>query len=188
MSQMTDIHDIRPPVPVGIDAPWLVPVLLTLAGAALLAALFFWWRRHRKKRTIETIVPELPPEMIAKQALDGIGDVRGQDGKAFYFRLSAILRRYIFGRFGVGAPEMTTEEFLPCIDRLAIDRELARQLKQLCRAMDPVKFAGKRVDEKQMEQDLFFVRGFVRQTTPESAPETEPETGSAPLALQEGKG
>jgi hypothetical protein len=31
--------------------------------------------------------------------------------------------------------------------------------------MDPVKFAGRRVDEKQMEGDLFFVRGFVRQTT-----------------------
>lgn len=191
MSQMTDIHDIRPPVPVGFDIPpWLVPILLTLAGAVLLAALFFWWCRHRKKRTIETIVPELPPEMLAKQALDGISDVRGQDGKVFYFRLSAILRRYIFGRFGVGAPEMTTEEFLPCIDRLAMDRELARQLKQLCRAMDPVKFAGKGVDEKQMEQDLFFVRGFVRQTTPEAAPETPPENGTAPTALPpaEGKG
>ena len=169
MNQMTDIHDIRPPVPVGFDMPpWLMPVLIALVVAGLLAALFFRWRRHRKKRVIETIVPELPPEMIAKQALDGIGDVRGQDGKAFYFRLSAILRRYIFGRFSVGAPEMTTEEFLPCIDRLPIDRELARQLKQLCRAMDPVKFAGQRVDEKQMEQDLFFVRGFVRQTTQSS--------------------
>lgn len=166
MNQMTDIHDIRPPVPVGIDMPsWLVPVLLILAGVALLAALFFWWRRHRKKRTNETIVPELPPEMIAKQALDKIGDVRGQDGKAFYFRLSAILRRYIFGRFSIGAPEMTTEEFLPCIDQLPIDRKLARQLKHLCRAMDPVKFAGQGANEKQMEQDLFFVRGFVRQTT-----------------------
>lgn len=188
MSQMTDIHDIRPPVPVGFDAPWLVPALLALVGVALLAALVLWWRRHRKKRTIETIVPELPPEMVARQALDGIGDVRGQDGKAFYFRLSAILRRYIFGRFGVGAPEMTTEEFLPCIDRLAFDRELARQLKLLCRAMDPVKFAGQQVDEKKMEQDLFFVRGFVRQTTPDEVPGTLPETGTAPLAPQEGKG
>ena len=45
MSQMTDIHDIQPPVPVGFDMPpWLVPVLLSLAGVALLAALFFWWR------------------------------------------------------------------------------------------------------------------------------------------------
>lgn len=164
---MTDIHDIRGPVPVGFDAPWLMPVLLTLAGVLILVTLVWWWRRHRSKRPIDTIVPELPPEVIANKALGEIGDVRGLDGKAFYFRLSAILRQYIFGRFGVGAPEMTTEEFLPCIDRLAVDRELARQLKQLCRSMDPVKFGGVTTMEKQMEADLFFVRGFVRQTTPE---------------------
>jgi hypothetical protein len=165
-ASMADIHDIRPPVPVGVDMPpWLVPVLLTLAGGALLVALFFWWYRHRKKRVIETIVPELPPEMVAIRALEKIGDVRGQNAKSFYFCLSAILRQYIFGRFGVGAPEMTTEEFVPCIDNLAVDRDLGRQLKQLCRSMDPVKFAGQPVDEKQMEQDFFFVRGFVRQTT-----------------------
>jgi LPXTG-motif cell wall-anchored protein len=163
---MTDIHDIHPPVPVGFDAPWLMPVLLTLAGVVILAALVWWWRRRRKQKKIETIVPELPPDMIANKALEEIGDVRGQDGKAFYFRLSAILRQYIWGRFGVGAPEMTTEEFLPCIARLPVDRELARQLKQLCRAMDPVKFGGVTAMEKQMESDLFFVRGFVRQTTP----------------------
>ena len=108
---MTDIHDIHPPVPVGFDAPWLMPVLLTLAGVVILAALVWWWRRRRKQKKIETIVPELPPDMIANKALEEIGDVRGQDGKAFYFRLSAILRQYIWGRFGVGAPEMTTEEF-----------------------------------------------------------------------------
>ena len=98
--------------------------------------------------------------MVAMQALDGIGDVRGQDGKAFYFRLSAILRRYIFGRFSVGAPEMTTEEFLPCIDRLPIDRELARQLKQLCRAMDPVKFAGETGERETDGTGLVFCARF----------------------------
>ena len=183
---MTDIHDIHPPVPVGFDAPWLIPVLLTLAGVVILAALVWWWRRRRKQKKIETIVPELPPEMIANQALAEIGDVRGQDGKAFYFRLSAILRQYILGRFGVGAPEMTTEEFLPCIARLPVDRELARQLKQLCRAMDPVKFGGVSTMEKQMESDLFFVRGFVRQTTPDSVADTPPEDSASPKALPSG--
>ena len=162
---MTDIHDIRPPVPVGFDAPWLGPALLTLATIVLLAVLVWWWRRRRKTQAIETIVPELPPETIAKAALDRISDVRGQEAKAFYFELSAILRQYVHGRFDVGAPEMTTEEFVPCIDRLAIDRDLARQFKQLCRAMDPVKFAGQDADERQMEKDLFFARAFVRQTT-----------------------
>jgi len=184
---MTDIHDIRGPVPVGFDAPWLIPVLLTLAGVLIILALVWWWWRCRSKRPIDTIVPELPPEMIANEALGEIGDVRGVDGKAFYFRLSAILRQYIFGRFGVGAPEMTTEEFLPCIDRLAVDRELARQLKQLCRSMDPVKFGGVTTMEKQMEADLFFVRSFVRQTTPDPVADAPPEDSAPPKALPSGR-
>jgi hypothetical protein len=162
---MTDIHDILAPVPVGFYAPWLIPALLILAAALLIVALGWLWKKRRKGRRIETIIPELPPEMTALQALDGISNVGRQDGKAFYFQLSAILRQYIFARFTVGAPEMTTEEFLPCIEGLPIDKELARQLRQLCRAMDPVKFGGQAVTEKQMETDLFFGREFVRQTT-----------------------
>ena len=163
---MTDIHDIRPPVSVGIDAPWLIPVLLTLAAAAILVATWWFWNKHKKARTVETIVPELPPEMRAMKALDEIADVKRLDGKTFYFRLSAILRQYVFGRFAVGAPEMTTEEFVPCIDRLHIENDLARRLRGLCRAMDPVKFGSETVVEKQMETDLFFAREFVRKTTP----------------------
>ena len=170
---MTDIHDILPPVPVGLEAPWLWIGLIAL-GVVLLAALA--WRLYknvRKARSIETIVPELPPELIARQALDQLSDFRGMDGKTFYFRLSAILRHYVFGRFGVGAPEMTTEEFLPCIDSLSIDTDLSRGLKTLCRAMDPVKFGGQKTAEKQMETDLFFAREFVRKTTQQLNMENE---------------
>ena len=162
---MTDIHDILPPVPVGIDSPWLIPALLALAAAVILAAAWWFWKKRKKARAIETIVPELPPEMTAMRALDEISDVRRWDGKTFYFRLSAILRQYVFGRFAVGAPEMTTEEFMPCIDRLDMEKALGQRLRSLCRAMDPVKFGGETVMEKQMESDLFFAREFVRKTT-----------------------
>lgn len=162
---MTDIHDILPPVSVGIHAPWLVPVLLALAAAMILAAAWWFWKRRKKARIIETIVPELPPEMTAMRALDEISDVCRLDGKTFYFRLSAILRQYVFGRFSVGAPEMTTEEFLPCIDGLHMEKDLAQRLRSLCRAMDPVKFGAETAMEKRMETDLFFAREFVSKTT-----------------------
>ncbi|MFO7715828.1 DUF4381 family protein [Desulfosarcina sp.] len=185
---MTDIHDIRPPVPVGFDAPWLIPILSALAVVAILAAAWWWRRKTRQNSTILTIVPELPPEMIAMQALDRISDVRGLHGKTFYFFLSAILRRYVFGRYAVGAPEMTTEEFVPCIDRLPIDRELARQLKQLCRAMDPIKFGSVAAAEKQMETDLLFARAFVRRTTPEHAMENRTGDNQASTTPVRGEG
>ncbi len=164
-ASMTDIHDIHPPVSVGIDAPWLVPSLLALAAALILTAGWWFWKKRNRNRAVETIVPELPPELTAMQALDHIADVRRLDGKTFYFRLSAILRQYVFGRFAVGAPEMTTEEFIPRIDRLNMDKGLAQRLRVLCRAMDPVKFGSETAMEKQMETDLLFAREFVRKTT-----------------------
>ena len=92
------------------------------------------------------------------------------DGKEFHFRLSAILRTYIQGRYGINAPEMTTEEFVPRIADLGIPRELRKCLKSLCRTSDPVKFAGVHAVESEMRKDLMFVRNFVRQTTPETIP------------------
>ena len=163
---MTDIHDILPPVSVGVQAPWLLPALLALTVAAILAAAWWLWQKHKQTAlAIETIVPELPPEMVANRALDDISDFRRLDGKTFYFHLSAILRQYVSGRYAVGAPEMTTEEFLPCIDRLSIDTDLTGRLKRLCRAMDPVKFGAATAVEKQMQADLSFAREFVRETT-----------------------
>jgi len=163
---MTDIHDIRPPIPVGIDMPWRHLAMLILSVAAILSAIW-WWRRRRKQGPIATIVPELPPETVAIRALATISDVRRIDGKTFYFRLSAILRQYVWGRFAVSAPEMTTEEFVPCIARLPLDRELARRLRALCREMDPVKFGDMTTIETQMQTDLALVRDLVRRTTPE---------------------
>jgi len=181
---MRDIHDILAPVAVGFYAPWLMPALLALAAAALLAGAWWLWKKHRKARTIETIVPELPPEMVALKALEGISDIGRLDGKTFYFQLSAILRQYIFERFAVDAPEMTTEEFVPRIDRLPVTPELAQRLRRLCRAMDPIKFGGGMVTEKQMETDLTFAREFVEKTTPADVPEAgthgQEATGALP--------
>jgi hypothetical protein len=180
---MTDIHDILAPVPVGFYAPWLIPALLILATALLLVAGWWYWKKHKKTRGIETIIPELPPEMTALRALDEISDVRRLDGKTFYFHLSAILRQYAFARFAVGAPEMTTEEFLPCIEGLPVHKDLAQRLRRLCRAMDPIKFGGQTVTEKKMETDLFFAREFVKKTTPPAAAEGDTQGGRPAAAL-----
>lgn len=169
---LTDIHDILPPVAVGIHLAWVTPLLLALTAAVILAAAFWLWKKRRTGRQIETIVPELPPEMTAMRALDAIGDVGRFDPRTFYFRLSAILRQYISGRFALRAPEMTTEEFLPCIDELVVDRTLARQLQLLMRAMDPVKFGAETTAQHQLAADLRFAREFVAKTTPAATDES----------------
>jgi hypothetical protein len=108
---------------------------------------------------------ELPPEVNAHRALDQIIDVNQIDGKTFYYNLSTILRQYIFERFQLNAPEMTTEELLPRLGPLNLDPDLYNGFSRLCQGADPIKFAGQRPQIRQMELDLMFVRKFVDGTT-----------------------
>ena len=162
---MKDIHDIRPPVPMGSGIPWewIVPIL---AGALLLAAIVYWYvKRKKKSKRIETVAAELLPEEVARQSLKALSDVYSLDPKTFYFRLSEVMRQYIDGRFGMGAFEMTTEEFVSRIDELDIDAELSWQLKRLSRQSDPVKFGGEPAAPDRMAGDLAFAEMFVDKTT-----------------------
>ncbi|MDM8551518.1 hypothetical protein QUF72_15635 [Desulfobacterales bacterium HSG2] len=164
--QMSDIHDIKPPENIGVDLTVFYYILLTLLILGILVAAFFYLRK-RKKRIKEKKIVTLSPDESAYASLDELIDLESLEGKEFYFRLSAILRNYIEGRYGINAPEMTTEEFIPRIEELGIDKELRKNLKELLHATDPIKFAGVYAIESQMKKDLGFVRSFVKQTTPE---------------------
>ncbi len=162
---MTDIHDILPLVPVGMDKKWIA-LGLAIAGILLLVGALWYWKKRKNNSLKIRAVPVILPHQAALSALGEISDIKHIDGKTFYFRLSAIIRQYVHGRFGVGAPEMTTEEFLPHIDRLDIALDFQMALKALCRSSDPVKFAGHPAVEEQMEKDFLFAGSFVEKTKP----------------------
>ena len=106
----------------------------------------------------------VPPDTQALNDLDALAAETDPDGKRFYFRLSAILRTYVEGRYGVAAAEMTTEELLPAVDRLEWPRELKRALAEFCHASDPVKFAEQPARDEAMADHLAFVRRLVEET------------------------
>ena len=162
--EMTDIHDIKPPEKAGVD-----PVLFycLLLGALLLLLLFvgfYFWKKRETKATEPDIAP-LPPDVAALRLLDELATEENSDEKAFYFRLSAILRHYIRGRYCVNAPEMTTEEFLPRVEQLGLHVGLQQPLRELFQSTDPIKFARVPAGEAKMKSDLIFVKEFVAQTT-----------------------
>ncbi|WP_207683271.1 DUF4381 family protein [Desulfonema magnum] len=161
--QMTDIHDIRPPEIIGVDLTILYLVLLTLFVAGLVVAAYLYFKKRRKKIKEKEIV-KLSPDEAALALLDELMDMENSDGKEFYFQLSAILRNYIQGRYNINAPEMTTEEFLPKIEELGLQKELQKSLRELLRSIDPVKFAGSLAVQNKMKDDLKFVINFVNQT------------------------
>lgn len=164
---MTDILDIKPPEVFGLD-PMLVRYgLYAVTAAALLAGAALAWRFWRKRQTrqVETVEAEVAPEDLALSQIDVLA---GEDlgDKGFYFRLSVILRTYLLGQFGLGAPEMTTEELLPRIARLGLAAELEQGLRRFLIYGDGIKFAGQSAEPQQQTTDLDFARRFVRQTTP----------------------
>lgn len=163
--EMTDIHDIKPLQPLGTNPAIIYYILLSALALALFIGIIIYWNRRRNPAK-EDPLPLRPPEDIAFSALDDLANAPSADSRAFIFALSAILRGYIEARYTINAMEMTSEEFLPAIDHLAIDRAGQRDLKALIRSMDPVKFAGGTRDNSQMQHDLDFVRQLVVQTTP----------------------
>lgn len=160
---MTDIHDIKPLEILVADWALLVYILAAILILVVIGTAIYYWNKYRNRKLVSKDVPALPHEEALK-LLDALGDVENMDGKAFYFSLSSILRGYIQARYNINALEMTTEELLPKIEILGICRELHKELKELLRSTDPVKFAGVPAAVSKMRSDLAFVRNFVMQT------------------------
>jgi hypothetical protein len=176
---MTDIHDIKPLLPMGAD----LPMWVWAAGALMLILVIlcaWWWFRRRKAGHGATLpTPVVAPHVEALVQLDALAADISIDGKVFYFRLSAIVRHYLERRFDIPAAEMTTEELLPAVDRLRLPLDVGQSFKAFCRAADPIKFAGVAVNREHMAQDLAFARNLVTCT---AAPARDPE----PEADQQG--
>ena len=164
-SHLTDIHDIKPLLPL-TSAVDPLTVALALAAVLLITGAAVYVIRRRRSAAGKTAMPPLPPQTVAMQQLAALRDLDRMDGRVFYFRLSAILRGYLQGRYGVKAVEMTTEELLPAIDPLGLPRNLAAALKTLLTSADPIKFAGTAAVKTQMQTDLGFAHKFVDDTTP----------------------
>jgi len=162
--EMTDIHDIKPPEKAGVDPVFFYYLLLAAFLLVLLFVGFYFWKKRGMKAAELDIAP-LPPDVTALRLLDELAKAENSDEKAFYFRLSAILRHYIRGRYCVNAPEMTTEEFLPRVEELGLHIGLQKPLRELFQSTDPIKFAGIPAGEAKMKIDLIFVKEFVKQTT-----------------------
>lgn len=177
---MTDIHDIKPLLSMGPDLQWLYWVLGALGLAALAVLVWHLWRRRKRPAPSIPAPPPAAPHIEAYQALDALEAQAGISGKQYYFRLSAILRRYLERRYGFPAAEMTTEELLPRLDGLPLDADLAPALKAFCRSADPIKFAGADAGRNQMHAHMAMARSVIRRTTVEAEAASHHDSKNAP--------
>jgi BatD DUF11 like domain len=162
------IQDIAPPVPLarrGLPA-WVWVVASGLGGLGLLVGGWWWYRRRQRAMAVPLV--QRPAHLLALAALECLQrqDLIGQERiEAFYVRVSTILRRYVELRFGLRAPEQTTEEFLVSVlatgGLIATHRDL---LEAFLRQCDLVKFARHRPTLSDMEETFESARNFVEHT------------------------
>ena len=154
---------------------WGLVALALIIVAALARA---WWTRGREGAVVEP--PPVPPGEWARAALERLeadGLIESARFTEFFDRLSAIVREYVERRFGLMAPERTTDEFL----REAGHSELLsvghRQLLEgFLRSADMIKFARQRSSVDECRTALDAAETFVHETADDSAPDTaDPE-------------
>lgn len=147
---------------------WVLPLIAALAA-------FAGWAIGRflsKPRTILQMQPPEPPHEMALRALRALkakGWIEQGNVDPFYVELSAIVRHYIENRFGIRAPELTTEEF---IHEAARSPELSSAQQELVKGFleqaDLVKFARFRPEREEMNVAFAAAERLVLETIPVS--------------------
>ena len=163
-------------------ARWL---WIVLAIFAVLAAAFLALRKFlTTPRTFLHLPPPVPPHEIALDALAALrakGWIEALQIEPFYVELSAIVRRYLEGRFGLRAPERTTEEF---IRDAVTSRKLSDAHRDLVAGFleqsDLVKFARHAPGPADMRNALDSAERLVHETMP-----VEMEPAKAPPVQEE---
>lgn len=165
-----DIKQVWKPPFVWVDyLPILLGILLVLL---LAAAAWYGWKRWKEQKSLipfKKEEPKLPPHEQAIKELDAIREQKlWQQGlsKAYYTQITETLRRYIDGRFGINAMEMTSGEILDLIRQNDEAKPLYENLRQILSLADFVKFA--KMNPLPDENDLSLANAyrFVEQTKP----------------------
>jgi hypothetical protein len=173
----TQFRDIKDTVEVPVEASPATKALMGIAvvlGLAVLIAIIALIVRRRRRAEAEE--PCVPPHVWAMERLRALQDeqlLERGDLHAFYFRLSDIVRQYIERRFGIMAPQRSTEEFLrETRTSPVLSDEHKQVLAGFLRFADMVKFALHRPSAAEGEKAFAAARRFVEETT---------STGDEPL-------
>jgi hypothetical protein len=177
------LRDIREVVE--IPNPWRW-VGRAAAGVALLAlaAVGYWLWRRQASRAQAAAPPENPADIARRQLL--AAEASMANPRDFGVAVSDAIRRYLENRFGLRAPEQTTEEFLAGLQqRPVLDQRHQELLVEFLEQCDFLKFAGAQPDPDVEAGLLAAGRRLVEETDPARAggwppaPPTAPATGGA---------
>lgn len=164
-SKNEELRDIRGPVTIAEQPPYLL--IFTILGFLLiLCALLFWFLR--KKRN--AILPPIPPwERALMELAEAKNLLSPQKGLLYMDRASQILRGYIESRFAIRSTRQTTGEFLKGLTSAEENSPLQIYKTELGRCLeqaDMAKFAHQLPNLDNLIQMEVAVTTFIEKTEP----------------------
>lgn len=182
-----DIKDIKPPLkePIRFSevAPWAGLGLLLVALIAL--AVMYLRSRKQNKPFLGMFKPKEPAHIIALRELKLMEEQREWDTdnhKLYFTKLVDILRNYIDGRFGIKAPELTSNQIMKELEESEYDfTKYNDTLRDFLFTSDLVKFAKNPSTSDENYRFLKFAIDFVEGTKP--ADVSEPNQGKQNLEV-----
>jgi len=169
------LRDIAPPIEIRSGYEWLWWTLGTIALVVVVILLAKWLQR---RRAALAVIPAIPAHERARRKLEAALDLYDQP-KPFCIVVSDAVRLYLEERFGLRAPERTTEEFLGDLSRSAALTESQKgSLEEFLSACDMVKFAKYEPQRPELEALYNSALRLIEETTPKEiqSPESKVQT------------
>lgn len=175
----SEIADLKDPAALAADYRALRLGAAVLVGFLALAGLLWWLHRRYATRitgvaTRTDVFERVPPHEWVYEALQALLAKRlaeAGEGARFHEELSAIVKRYLGGRFRVELMERTTGEVPSALRHAGVDPGVAARVRALLEACDAVKFAGAPAGATECRAVTEAAYGVVDDTKP------QPETG-----------
>jgi len=154
---------VEPPAP---NMTWIVLLgcgILAVAGGT--TGLVIWLYKRRVRMITASYIPAHELAFRQLQALVDKKHIDNGEYKLFYDGVSDILRYYIENRFGLHAPESTTEEFLIDIKYSEeLDARNKDLLKEFLKHCDLVKFAELIPTTAEIQRAFDLCKNFIEET------------------------
>jgi hypothetical protein len=157
-----DIRGAKPLIAIPLPEKPSYTLWIAIAGVLLLAVIaWFIWKSFRTKKHQKS-----PPEVALAALTELEAERETLDAEAFANRAAQTVRTYISARFGLVAPQRTTEEFLRELSQDEQSPILGEgdHLRTFLKSCDLAKFAGARLDASQRGELVQSARTFVNST------------------------
>ncbi|WP_457578081.1 DUF4381 family protein [Desulfomarina sp.] len=162
----TELRDIRGPVPLPAETPWLLYGSAALALLAFSCAFVVFFKKRKKHKAK---APEVTPWNRALAGLKNAEGLKTVQPLQYTEQVSAVLREYVESRFGCKSTRQTSTEFLRALEEQennAIPSAWYDSLKTCFYLLDLAKFAHRIPAPEDIETIEQSITSFIEQTRP----------------------